>query len=270
MKLVPANGLIVAKYGDKKIDEVVKHAKCLVVRYKIQEDYLEYTQHNHKKDKNIVWTLSKGDSNKIYDNKNNLVLEFKTGLIGNYNLENILAVTTLIKNIFRYSDENKLVKVIEGFRGPKKRLEILHKEETLIVVDDFGVAPDRARNSINTLKDTFPEYKIISIFEPNSGSRISDPALFNSLYSETFKNSELVVIPDLSDLNSELVSTDTMTSRLKHLGFNTIHIHSDELESNIREIITNEYQGEKVLVVFFSSYRLTKIAERFSQQNLNN
>ncbi len=258
VELVPTDGVIIAKAGDKNIDEVVGSAKCNVIRY---------SSKNFKD----AWKVEPGEINRISDDKNNEVMSFKTDLIGDYNLENILASVILLKFL---SNSGKLQNLdfdveiphmIASFKGPKKRLEMLYKSEDLMVIDDFGVAPSRAMNSLATLRQYYPnkDLKLLAIFEPNSGSRPKDESLFKQMYKDAFKDASEVIVPDLSSANEDLASTEEVTSRLKELGFNAHHVASADLQMYLTEVVKGIRQP--LMVVFFSSYRLTEAAENLAQ-----
>jgi UDP-N-acetylmuramate: L-alanyl-gamma-D-glutamyl-meso-diaminopimelate ligase len=264
VKLIPADGLLIAKYDDEKIEGIIDSAKCKVIRYKFSKDQKDLPN------KNFWKVIKQEDSYSIFDDRGRLILSFKTNLIGNYNLENILAAVILVVSIpsskvpantlLQGSNNlNFISKSIAEFKGPKKRLEIKYKSNDLILVDDFGVAPDRAKRSLETLKSEFPDYKITAVYEPNSASRSGDVKLFKSMYKDVFKNAEKVIIPTLSTFDKELATSEQMSEWLTQLGYTTSHIPDDELIVNLKKI------SSKSLIVFFSSYKLTSILENLVQ-----
>ncbi len=280
VELIPEDGLIIAKYGDENIDEVVKDAKCKVIRYAHRSWKLEAgsKEASSFKLQASLWTVEKSEAGyTIYDDKGNSILEFNTKLIGEYNVENILAAVATILNVpARFlpielvNNGTRNLKTISDtigrFNGVKKRLEFLYKSDNLIIVDDFGVAPDRAKNSLTTLKENFSKFKIIGVFEANSGSRPSDIKLFKKMYKDVFKNADEIIIPDLSTSNPELVQSEEMVRRLKDLKVNATYVDSESLVIELQGIINYLRQGEdKVLIVFFSSYRLTEKAEKLTK-----
>ena len=258
--LVPADGIIIAKSGDKNIDKVVKNAKAKVIRYAYGTE--------HSKD---LWTvIPEEGENVIYDPAGHLILKFKTDLLGQYNLENILAAVILICNLpatllpmdlmQRGTGNLKdISKYIEEFHGAKKRLEHIYKSDKLIIIDDFGIAPDRAKNSLETIHNKYPDFKIISVFEPNAGSRPGVEKDFKKAYSDSLQFSDLVIIPDLSEVTPGLATADQMTEWLNKLKIEAKHVANSELKDFIKAQIKKI--DDKVIVVFFSSYKLTGIEE---------
>ncbi len=272
VELVPEDGLIIAKWGDENIDKIIEHAKCKVVRYFYNS---QIRNSKLQKDSNLLWTIEKDAAEpkkfKILNHKGEVILRSETKLLGEYNLENILATTTLICNLPSKvmpaqvllqgtGNLNIISKVFRDFLGPKKRLEILHSSDDLVVVDDFGVAPNRTLNSLNTLKQYYPDHKIVAIFEPNSGSRFKSETEFKKNYSGTFDNADQIIIPDLSDYKNELATSEEIVKWLNDLGVNAKHVPNSSIIAELSNAVANH--RAKTLIVFFSSYRLTEIANK--------
>lgn len=302
VELVPEDGLIIAKFGDKNIDEIVRGAKCRVIRYaskfEIRSFNLSAPGHVKLKTKiknshqskvvslnfkaqssELLWTIEKDELEskkfRILNDKNQIVLESETTLLGEYNLENILAVTTLIcslpshvlpSNLLLQKTKtlNVISQTIREFRGPKKRLEIIYSSDNFVVVDDFGVAPSRAVNSLKTLRETYHDFKIVSVFEPNSASRPKNKEIFTKMYTGVFNSSDLVIIPSLSVFNNDLIEENEMEKFLETMGYDAKAVNSEDLIDYLSNLVNeSKLEGEKLLIVFFSSYRLTSIMEKF-------
>jgi len=273
-RIIPEDGFILAKYGDKNIDKALEGVKCKVVRYKLVNSLSD-----ELKDPNLnLWKVVKaeGGINMIYDHNNDFIMDFKTSLMGDYNLENILACVALICNVPAHTLPQELIdngtsnlqtiqRAIDNFKGPKKRLEILLKRGSLVIVEDFGVVPERAENSLKTLKENFPDFKITAIFEPNAGSRPADLALFNQLYDKSFKLADEVIIPDLSTANLDLAQSDDFVTRLNDLGFNTKYIPVMDLHTYLNSKVKQDKKTKRMFI-FFSSYRLTSVAKEISEK----
>lgn len=268
VRITPKDGLIIAKAGDANIDIALKNSSAKIIRYKYINDIQEVSTNLDEID--TYYITKPSNKFKIYNPQRDLVFEGTTTLFGSYNLENILAVYILLHEVpvlkmqlELQSEDRFLENTFANFKGPKKRLEILLKKENLLVIDDFGVVPERAQNSIKTLKENFPEFEITAIFEPNSGSRPMDLNLFNNEYKDSFKLASEVIIPDLSATNSQLVQTKELVDRLNNLGFNAKYLN----ENQIQNYLINKVKtvAKKHLFIFFSSYRLTSLAQNVAQ-----
>lgn len=252
-KSIPENGVIVANSEDQNIDLALKNSKAKIIRYGI--------------DSNFQIKKLEGKYFSIIEN-NNQILRSQTNLIGEYNLSNILSVFLLFREIlnsnseyfrerYKFEDLNdwgniQFSSAVESFFGPKKRLEVKFKNDNLIIIDDFGVTPDRALNSFNTLKQYYSDFEIISVFEPNSGSRTRNDTYLENSYKKSFKNILKVLIPPLS-INNELMNENEIMKLLKDEGI-VCDLYD---ENNILEEIRDR-ANKKTLIIFFSSYKLTK------------
>lgn len=271
VRIVPEDGIIVARWGDKNIDKALEGSKSKVIRYGINDQKIEVKNQNFFNIK--INSRKNGVTNFSILNGASEILTGETSLIGKYNLENIVASVALVLNLPAHSLPIEMVKqgtenirtikdTVAEFGGPRKRLEILVRNENRIVVDDFGVAPARAENSLNTLSEEFPDYKIVSIFEPNSGSRPGNEKEFKKMYKGVFDKSYEVIVPELSEFNKDLASHEEMVKWISELGVKNVkHINSAQLQ----KYIGGFDDSEKFLIVFFSSYRLTQIGHEIAE-----
>ena len=257
---VPQDGFIVARNNDSNISETLKSAKANVFKYEVVKNFDQV--------KAGVWSLLVGEKkNAIFNNKKNKILEFKTDLLGDLVLEDILAAVIVVLNLPKNlipSDLNMIDYVssvkdsIEDFKGVKKRLEIIYQDKKTVVIDDFGVTPNRAKNSLSIIKSEFPNHKIIAIFEPNSASRFKDLKEFNENYNSVFLNVNELIIPDLSSFNKDLLNASDFVKRLIGMNINAKHIPS----KNIQKAIKEKIKYDNIIVVFFSTYKLDSISRQ--------
>lgn len=250
--LIPDNGLIIAKADDSKVDSILTNSNSSIIRYKYIDNLNIPTN-----SKNIFFISYNSELKEysIINSNNDILLNGKTNLLGEYNLENVLAAFIVFSKVLNRSDFETFATIVSKFRGPKKRLEKLYESDQLVIIDDFGVAPERAENSLRTLKQNYPNYKITAVFEPNSGSRPEDRELFNRIYNNAFKNADKVIIPSLSNTIG-LVQTEEFVKNLKELNVNVLQVSTD----NINNYLKAQMNKEKSLIVFFSAYRLTQVA----------
>ncbi|MCA9381433.1 hypothetical protein KC678_04160 [Candidatus Dojkabacteria bacterium] len=269
-KLVPMDGLIVARDGDKNIDEVLEEASCNIIRYTVANSIKDVPHE--------VWSLIRdGNEFVIYDGYKGEVLRSRTDLLGEFVLEDMLASVTLICNLPAHSIPVEIVPkgtaylteiadALQSFRGVKKRLEQLFVADNLVIIDDFGVAPNRAKNSIKVLRDKYPEHYIVGVFEPNSGSRIKEELEFKKAYEGVFSQIDELIIPDLSEFNSELATAADFVVYLKDLGVYVNHEETKNLISKLDKVIKD---NSKTVVIFFSAYRLDTVSKELAAKYQN-
>jgi UDP-N-acetylmuramate-alanine ligase len=254
--LLPKDGILVYKHDDSNILKILRKLGDSCVAKKVSFGK------NKKADFSYDFDIKDGTTVfKIFE-KEKYILEGITNLLGEYNLENIVSVYSLLSTLG--FDLKEYGKIVKNFSGVKKRLEILHNSEELTIIDDFGVTPSRARRSLSTVKKYFPQKSIIAIFDPNSGSRIKDKQLFYKEYKNAFDNTDYMFIPELSDFDNKLASRDEMISYLLDLGVNI----DPTLQwfEKVKKII----KERACVVIFFSSYRLTSTAHTLAHEFSNN
>lgn len=263
VEMVPSDGVILAPENGPEIDYVLSgFSSKKIIRYKYSEAK-----------KPGVWSIFKEkDKLNVIDPTGKNYITLTTNLLGKYNLENICGVVALIdflsvdlvkrnSNLSLQKIKEVLANTIKDFKGPKKRIEILVKNQNTMVIDDFAVAPDRIKNTLQTLAENFPEYKIVTIFEPNSGSRPKDISILKSIYANSFLLSELVIVPELSSINQSLASASEIVNSLKEMNINAVNIKSEEID---QFLLKHRKSGlDKYIYLFCSSYRLTSIANKF-------
>lgn len=248
--LLPEDGTLVYKYDDLNIQKLVSKLGNKIKARKI-------TFGSHKQAMYSYDFEINDGSNKfeIYRNLTKTV-QGTTKLLGEYNVENITSVYALLDSL-ELNLEN-YGKIVGQFLGIKKRLEVLFESENLTIIDDFGVAPGRAKRSINTIKKYYPDKKIYVVYDPNSGSRIKNKEVFLKEYRDVFRNVDILFIPELTQFDDNLASRDEMISYLKELKFN-VNETLDWL-SEIKILV----KKNRCIVAFLSSYKLTEDASNLA------
>lgn len=256
VEIVPSDGLLIAKLGDANIDKVIMSSRASMIRYGFIKDESEIVGAA-----NCFYIKKTAYGYTILNSNKQILASGSTNLLGEYNLENILAAYIVYTLVLNRTDSNIFSEIVSEFKGPKKRLEHLLNTHNLIVVDDFGVAPERAKNSLNTLHQAYPDFKITAVFEPNSGSRPTDKITFDKIYKDAFNVAHNVIVPTLSD-TPDLIQTEEFVANLKDLGVNIAHIPTENLIEELKKY-TND---TNTLIVFFSAYRLTQVAHDFVER----
>lgn len=250
---IPSKGYLIVNANDKNSLEISKVAKCKIVYY------------SHQLEKALIkpdWYLL--DDSKpfpciirtVKDDSDLEIIPFERNIVGKINDQNILAATVLARTL----DINKsnIQDGIRSFKGIKRRMEIRYKDKSIIVVDDFGSTPGKARQSLKTIKKDFPDKDNIIIFEPSAGSRT-----YKSLesYFNAFENSDLILIPRFtalgSNTKSERFSEDELVEKLIQYKYLAKHINDDDLlVKTILEIIENQKNS---VILFMGSHSFRKI-----------
>jgi len=93
----------------------------------------------------------------------------KSELFGEKNVLNMLGVVALLlENEFGFAEISTSIK---GFRGAKRRMELVWTDTNSYVFDDYGHHPAEIEATIQALKSRFPEKRLHVLFQPHTFSR---------------------------------------------------------------------------------------------------
>ncbi|PIY68570.1 UDP-N-acetylmuramate--L-alanine ligase [Candidatus Roizmanbacteria bacterium CG_4_10_14_0_8_um_filter_39_9] len=118
-----------------------------------------------------VTTYASGETkttfNVTYDRHN--LGEFVISLFGEKNISNAAGVILILLDLGFSVDLIK--KAIVGFIGVKRRSELLHSANDILLIDDYGHHPSEIAATISSLRSRFPHKRIIVLFQPHTFSR---------------------------------------------------------------------------------------------------
>jgi len=121
--------------------------------------------------------------------------DFKLNLVGEYNIENILPAIYLLYE--RGIKPEKLREIVSGFKGVKRRQEILYNSSKIILIDDFAHHPTAIKKTIGSIKKSFSERRILAIFEPASWSLRKNN--FQNELENSLKEADTIYLLDIKN-----------------------------------------------------------------------
>lgn len=107
--------------------------------------------------------LTNGISFDVYDRRDQSTHSCTLAVPGRHNVSNALAALGVAVALGQ--PLAKAIKALEGFKGIKRRLEILGTTSGVTVIDDFGHNPDKVAASLATL--TVHPGRILVMFQPH-------------------------------------------------------------------------------------------------------
>lgn len=143
--------------------------------------------------------------------------EFSLQIPGIYNAKNALAaLACCLENGFELG---KLLQAISGFRGVKRRQELIYAAGP-ILIEDFAHHPTAVRETILGIKARYPKTKLWAVFEPRSNT--SRRKIFQTEYVDAFKPADYVVLCEVSqrgtDQNNELLDVGELSRQISKVG----------------------------------------------------
>ena len=115
---------------------------------------------------------------------------WRAHVAGAFNLKNILAVMAPADHL--KIPEEKVRTALESFLGVKRRQQVRGEAGGVLVIDDFAHHPTAVRVTLEALRATRPERRLIAVFEPRSNT--SRRRIFQDQYANSFGAAEVVVL----------------------------------------------------------------------------
>ena len=158
---VKADGLLVAKYGLKRGDEL-KAANHTT--YHLQNEMADVYAAN----------IKMNNGSYVFDikAKNWQLINVELHMGGLHNIENVTAAITVAHHL-KIEDE-KIKAAVSSFKGVKRRFEYIIKNEQQVFIDDYAHHPDELYALLTGAKNLFPAKKCTVIFQPHLYSRTRD------------------------------------------------------------------------------------------------
>jgi len=137
---------------------------------------------------------------------------FAVKLAGKMNVSNTAAAIIASRKLGL--SDYQIQKGLNTFRGVARRMEIIARYKTTLLMDDYAHHPDEIKATLATLATIYPKKKVIAIFQPHTYSRTK--ALFHE-FASSFNNCQTVLIADIyasareksdNEINSELLTKE--------------------------------------------------------------
>jgi UDP-N-acetylmuramate: L-alanyl-gamma-D-glutamyl-meso-diaminopimelate ligase len=185
MNLVPGNGSLICGIDSPVVGEVLEQMSG-----KLHTNVETFGLNADAKWRaDDVRFSSEGTSFTIYRDGKSWA-DFKTGMIGEFNVRNCLAVI-IAADAWGVSVE-KIQEAFDTFKSVKRRMEVRGVERGVTVIDDFAHHPTAVDETLKALRQRYAENRLIAIFEPRS--RSSRLSVFEDRYREAFEHADMVII----------------------------------------------------------------------------
>ena len=113
---------------------------------------------------------------------------------------------------------------LEKLEGVERRLEIKGEEKGIMVIDDYGHHPTEIKATLKTVRECWPEKRIVVLFQPHRYSRTK--ALFNDFARAFYQTDELIVLPiyaaseeKIEDVTAERLCEETRAHGHKNVTY---------------------------------------------------
>lgn len=208
--LLGENATVYVFDSDKNIERVLESSK--------RKD-IKVIKYGFKEDSDYVITNVKYESDKsIFDiyHKGKLLDTFELKVPGEHNVLNATACIVLTSNLGL--DTKNIKKSLACFIGSKRRFEVKGERNGVTIIDDYAHHPTAIRVTLKAVRQFYGKKRVWCVFQSHTFSRTK--ALLKE-FSESFKDSDIVIIPDIyasareKDLK-DISSKDLVRETKKH------------------------------------------------------
>jgi len=249
VKKLPFNGLLVACGDDPIIKKLVGSFSRKTILYGF-EDHNDYIISNYKTESfTSEFTLS-------YDKDS--VSHLKLNLPGKHNVLNATAASVLA--IEEGVSLINIKSALEKFSGIRRRMEFLGNLGDTVVIDDYGHHPTEIKNTILTLRESFPGLKITMVFQPHRFSRTKD------LYEEFVEVLQLVEGLILLEIYSagekpiDGISSSALLESLKDKGLKNLLLANSS--KHALELISSSFSKKKEVLLIQGAGSISDISKK--------
>ncbi len=96
-------------------------------------------------------------------------LDCKLNVAGKHNIKNALA--TICVGLKLEISLSQIIQSLENFKGVHRRLEFKGEKNNISIYDDYGHHPTEIKATLTTLRNAYPNNRIITIFQPHRYTR---------------------------------------------------------------------------------------------------
>lgn len=186
-------------------------------------------------------------------------LRFSLPVPGAHNRQNAAAALAVALRLGVAPGE--LSEALADFGGVERRLQLLHEDPDLVVVDDYAHHPSEVVASLEALRDRYPDRALVAVFQPHLYSRTRDfAAEFAGALARADRALVLPIFPSREDpipgVSAERIVEATPPGAEGRLR----RVEADEVVSPDAPALEPVEAGESRVVVFMGAGDVTELA----------
>ncbi len=181
INLIPSKGFLIACSDDPAVRSMLKAAFCNVITFGMGEEAQWRAEEIR---------LVEGGTEFIVRRDEEQLGPFFVPLNGGHNVKNAVAVLAASEALG--IPREKAVAALRTFKNVQRRMQLLFDQNEIKIFDDFAHHPTEIRETLNGLRQRFPERRIIAVFEPRSAT--AKRKIFEQEYLHAFYVAQHIVL----------------------------------------------------------------------------
>ncbi len=192
VNLIPNGGRLIAGWDSPVVREIVTHpiapqgVWCPLETFGIDDGFAEggakWTA------RNIEFTPEETIFTVVCEGKE--FMQVRTPLAGKYNIRNCLAVIATAETLG--IDRKLVVEALATFKSVKRRMQVRGVVNGITVIDDFAHHPTAIKETLEGVKQKYPNRRIVAVFEPRSWT--TRKRIFQDEYPKSFASADYVIL----------------------------------------------------------------------------
>ncbi len=207
---IPQTGYLFAWAGDPRVREVAAHARCNVRFYALDGDDCG--------DMEPMWLgiLAPGNTIDLFGG-GSLCGRTRLPLVGRHNARNIVGALAMASEAVG-APLGALIATLPGFRGTRRRQELVGIANGVRVYDDFAHHPTAVRETLRGFRERFSG-RLIAVFEPRSAT--ASRRLHQESYPDAFAPADVSILAPVGRKEipyRERLDTDAIARAIRETG----------------------------------------------------
>ena len=239
LRSLPQDGFLIANGEDKNIRDIIQYASSKnVVTYGVTTGDYRLEDRSPCDSRGVqTFSIKCPDEKKV---------QVQLPVFGLHNAMNALGAFALC-NELKWGQE-KIIKALSLFQGVRRRFQILAQSDRGIVIEDFAHHPTAVKAVLGALRERYPDYDIIAVFEPRSAS--SRRNVFQKHYVNAFSHAHRVfTAPPFREFEIQEDQRFSSKNLVQDLNVRGIEAYFyEDVEQMAREIIQS-IKKKSVIVV---------------------
>ena len=166
--------------------------------------------------------------------------------LGNHNICNTLAAIAVGMEL--NIDFPTIADALKVFSGVQRRFEILHRSDSLIIIDDYGHHPAEIQATLSTAKEVWPNRRLVVVFQPHRFSRTQH--LMESFYS-SFNDADQLFLLDIYGAGEkpiEGIHSQKMAQGIREFGHKNVD-YIEKVEILVPHLQNSLQSGDVILTL---------------------
>lgn len=179
---LPPSSVAVICGDDPSLKEIMPELNRPYISYGLGEDC-------HYQAKNLLLNEITQFDIYVYEKK---LGRISLQLLGIHNIYNALAAFAVAQELGIPSEIT--IKGLEQFKGVDRRLAIRGEKKNILIIDDYGHHPSEIKAVFSSIKQKWPERRLITVFQPHRYTRTK--ALYKEFLT-AFLQTDLLIVTEI-------------------------------------------------------------------------